>query len=148
MTISKSALFINEPIEKLALRNRGLKFNRVETHNEVFLYVGGTSEQTATFGLTADFDAPEGAIWTQILVEEGENARKIAKILHLLKLRRGKIQSSSTWEGVPLLDVARINRYLALEKQMTISKGKAAGGEKKIGRLKLKTRIRRLALAA
>ncbi len=148
MTISKSALFINEPIEKLASRNRGLKFYRVETHSEIFLFVGGNNEQTATFGLAADSGAPDGAFWTQVLVEDGENSRKIAKILHLLKLRRGKIQSSSTWSGEPLLDVARINRYLALEKQLTISKGKTAGGVNKPGRLKLKTRVRRLALAA
>lgn len=109
MNVKETLIFINRPIGELA---SVLRFGSKSVEgNEVTYYFEGQGPQGVDFGLFADMDAPDGDVWSHLLMED-PSPGVLAALLKLLHVRPEEVEAATDWNGNPLVDLQAVRDNL------------------------------------
>lgn len=119
MSIHETLIFIKKPIKEIAASVPGsTQAATVADGNEVAYIFEGKGPQNTSFGFAADLDAPDGASWTQLLVDN-DDPEILARLLKQLDVSPDQLEAATDWDGAPLVDLAPIiGHFGSLSKPM------------------------------
>lgn len=127
MSLQRTLVFINRPIKELAAAvGSEIIRNHVEDEDELYVFLGGDSEDTATFGLSAErCDTGDGG-WTQLLHTDPSNMHAVAESFKMLGVSPADARSATDWNDTPLFDMEALTKAYEVSSQTTTLPGSGA----------------------